>query len=119
MTQRPITTKIPIFNRSLFVDEFAYKTDTLLLSSKINEVENVNDVQTTQISNVTYNTTNTLNALYIANANVTNTNFSQLVGLSRNVESTLINNINNIAANSNNILTKKDITEYNNEKNCY
>jgi hypothetical protein len=116
MTQRTITTTIPIFNRNLFVDQYAFKSDTLVLSSKINEVVEVNDQKSTQISNVTYCTVNPLNALYIGNSNVTNSNFSQLSGCTRNIETTLIANITNINNNANNILTKKDMSEYNTEK---
>jgi FtsZ-binding cell division protein ZapB len=94
--ERTINVQIPIYNPNLFKNTFAFKSDTLILSKKINDQEDVNEEQAVQITSNTYSTTNRLNSLYIANATVSNTNFSHLSGLTSNIESTFISNINNI-----------------------
>jgi hypothetical protein len=114
--ERTINVQIPIYNPNLFKNTFAFKSDTLILSKKINDQEDVNEEQAVQITNNTYSSTNRLNALYIANATVSNTNFSHLSGLTRNIESTFISSIANIATNATNINSRKLISEYNTEK---
>jgi hypothetical protein len=107
-----IDLQIFIYNSNLFKNTSAFKSDTLILSKKINEQEDVNEEQVVQTTSNTYSTTNRLNALYIANATVSNTNFSHLSGLTRNVERTFISNINIIDANTTNFNPRKLISEY-------
>jgi hypothetical protein len=137
MTERPITTTIPIYNRTLFTNDLTPVRLGQLnkLNNVVQEMQVVNETQTQQIGSVTYSYSNKLNALYVGSAvNVTNTEFAALSGITGNILTQLDTNTTDlldletstetstaaidasIGTIQASLLTKKDESEYSTEQ---